>query len=140
MAGKVYVDEDGNKKMDIRLWDAKQYITEIRKLHNSVLKFYAATRDGVRYVVVEECRTLYPNKQLRPKTCLAVPLYVPINEGTEIIKPFISFIKAFQETVEAHKDVPLYDPETAAVKTKIVYTNKELREQREAAENDVSKV
>ena len=135
--GKVYIDEEGNKRMDIRYWDTMQYITSIRKLQNAEFNFYAAVRDGVRYVVVEEVRTIYNDVKKKPRTALAVPLYAPINEGTEIIKPFIDFIKAFQQTVESHKDVPLYDPDTAVTRSRIVYTKKELRE-REEAKNDMS--
>ena len=130
---RVFVDEDGNKKVEIRYWDSKQYITSIRKLHNANLNFYATVRDGVRFVVIEEERTIFNDKKVN-KSGLAIPLYAPINEGTEIIKPFIDFIKAFQQTVKAHENVPIYDPDTAVVITRNAYTRKELRERKESAD------
>lgn len=142
MYGKrtIYFDEDGNRKVDIRIWDTKQYITKIRKLHNSELHFYAAVRDGIRFVLVEEHNiTMCKNTRQKARKQIAIPLYAPINNGTEIIKPFIGFLKAFQQTVTAHEHVPLHDPETAVVRKSNVYTEKELRERREAA-NDMPDV
>lgn len=127
---KYYIDEEGNKRVDLRIWDTYRYVTEIRKSDKAFLKFYATVRDGVRYIFMQEY--VQHTDGIKPTTnSLTVPMYIPIDKGTDIIKPFIEFVKAYQEVIVAHNtDVPLDDPETAVTTTRIVYTEKELRERK----------
>lgn len=133
---RFYIDEDGNKIAETRIWDTYRYITEIKKSDKSFLRFYATVRDGVRYIFMQEY--VQHTDGIKPTTnSLSIPMYMPVDKGTNIIKPYIEFLKAYQDVVIAHNtDVPLDDPETAVIKKRIVYTEKELRERKEAKKNE----
>ena len=119
---KPYIAEDGRKYIDIAVWDTLEPITAIQKYDSTYLIFKAAVRDGIRFVNITEATYSKStgNLHYRRGGGISIPLRVPIKGGTEIIEPIKEFIEAFNQTVAAHENVPLEDPETRVVITKEV--------------------
>jgi hypothetical protein len=121
---KPYVADDGRKYIDILIWDALEPVTAIQKYDRTYLIFKASVRDGIRYVNITEAMWDKNGSYLKykPGGGISIPLRVPINSGTEIIEPIKELMSAVEQTIAAHENVPLEDPETRVVIKKEVKT------------------
>ena len=97
-----------------RLWDNYKVVGEVQK--STKLKFVigAGIRDGVKYINVREFYFRKRDNTWNPgKDGITVPLLTPINEGTELIKPYQEFTSLMYEAASALETMELADPEHA---------------------------
>lgn len=97
-----------------RIWDNYAIIGEVQK--SSKIKFVIAAgiRDGVRYINIREFYLRQRDGAWMPgRDGITVPLMIPINDATEIIKPFDEFVKTLYETKDALEIMELEDEENA---------------------------
>lgn len=107
-----------------RLWDNYAIIGEVQK--NNKIKFVlgAGIRDGVRYINIREFYLRQRDGAWMPgRDGITLPLAVPIDEGTKILKPYSEMLKMLDETARALEVMELSDEDNA------VYVEKKVRKQ-----------
>lgn len=97
-----------------RIWDNFQIIGEIRKNNNIKIVIGAAVRDGVRYINIREWYMRKRDGVWNPgRDGITIPIAVPIENATQIIKPYDGFMDLMQRTREAVETMELYDENNA---------------------------
>lgn len=97
-----------------RIWDNYKVIGEVQKSDNIKIVFAAALRDGVRYINIREFYLKKSEQVWKPgRDGITVPIVVPINKGTELIKPFKGFLQLLEATSLELIDMSLYNEENA---------------------------
>lgn len=100
-----------------RIWDNYRAIGEVRKSDKIKYVIGAGIRDGVRYINIREFYTRYGEDAWRPsKDGITIPIAIPVNNGTEIIHPYLDFISVLAQTAEALETMELEDEENAVWK------------------------
>lgn len=97
-----------------RLWDNYAIIGEVRK--NNKIKFVigAGIRDGVRYINIREFYIRKKDGVWKPgRDGITIPLMVPVDDATQILKPYEELMKVLKETVEALGVMELSDVNNA---------------------------
>ena len=99
---------------DKRIWDNFIEIGEIRK--SDSIKFVVATavRDGVKYINIRE---FYIRKRdgvwMPGRDGITIPMMVPIEKGTELIKPFEELFDLLSTAEDKLNTLELYDEANA---------------------------
>ena len=97
-----------------RIWDNFIEIVEIRK--SDSIKFVVATavRDGVKYINIRE---FYIRKRdgvwMPGRDGITIPMMVPIEKGTELIKPFEELFDLLSTAEDKLNTLELYDEANA---------------------------
>lgn len=109
-----------------RLWDNYQVVGEVQKSDKIKFVVGAGIRDGVKYVNIREFYYTKRDSTWKPgRDGITIPLLVPIEKGTKLIKPFEGFIDILNKTVEVLSDMPLSDINNAVYIEKKVSKNEQ---------------
>lgn len=106
-----------------RVWDNYRVIAEIQKSNRLKLVVSAGVRDGVKVVSVREFYYVKRDNAWKPgRDGITVPLAIPVENGTKIINPIVTFLSAVNEAMNVLETMPLSDPNNA------VYIEKKVKE------------
>lgn len=101
-------------KLVKRVWDNYRVIGEVQK--SDCIKFVvaAAVRDGVKYINIREFYMRKRDGIWKPgRDGITIPMLVPVEKGTVLIKPYKELIKLFDQAGEELRTMELYDEKTA---------------------------
>lgn len=105
-----------------RLWDNYQVVDEVQKSDKIKFVIGAGVRDGVKYINIREFYYTKRDSTWKPgRDGITVPLLVPIEKGTQLIRPIEGFIDALKKTIDVLIDMPLSDINNA------VYIEKKVK-------------
>ena len=97
-----------------RLWDNYRVVGEVQKSDKLKFVIGAGVRDGVRYINIREFYFRKRDNTWNPgKDGITIPLLLPINNATEIIKPYQEFTSLMHEAASTLETMELSDPEHA---------------------------
>lgn len=97
-----------------RLWDNYKVIGEVQKSSSIKLVVAAGIRDGVRYLNIREFYLRKRDNEWRPaKDGITIPLLIPINDGTQLIKPYDGFVQVIAEAKTELEKMELSDQNNA---------------------------
>lgn len=92
------------------MWENFKPLVSVRKTDKTKIVVAIAARDGVRYISLREFYLRVTDQVWRPsRDGMVIPLYMPIEEGTKVIQPFNTLIKALQQAAEEAETMELYD-------------------------------
>lgn len=97
-----------------RLWDNYVVVGEVQK--SSKIKFVVAAgvRDGVKYINIREFYFRKRDGEWRPaKDGITIPLLIPINDGTQLIEPYVELMQVLADTKDTLELMELSDPNNA---------------------------
>ena len=104
-----------------KIWDNYKVIGEVRKSEAIKLVVAAAYRDGVQYINIREFYIRKRDNAWMPgRDGITVPVFIPVNEGKEIVQTYTTFANLMQTAVQALTSMPMEDAENA-----VWYTPKE---------------
>lgn len=97
-----------------RIWDNFEVIGEVKKSEATRLVVAAAIRDGYRCVNVREFYLKKSTQEWKPaRDGINVPILVPLNQGTEYIKPATDLIDLLLKCCNRLPQMELLDEEKA---------------------------
>lgn len=97
-----------------RIWDNYKVVAEIPKSDRLKLVISAGVRDGVKVVSIREFYFVKRDNAWKPgRDGITVPLMIPTEKGTKIIKPIDDFVEKLNETIAVLEDMALSDPNNA---------------------------
>ena len=102
-----------NEKMK-RIWDNFKVVGEVQK--SDAIKFViaAAVRDGVKYINIREFYIKKSTGEWKPgRDGITIPLLVPIEKGSTLIKPIDGFAKVLLQAQKEANSMPLEDKANA---------------------------
>lgn len=104
-----------------KIWDNYEEIGEVRKSDNIKFVIAAATREGFRYVNIREFYFRKRDGQWLPgKDGLTLPVLMPIDKGTNVLKPVEAMLSMLTTASNAALGMELADDNKA-----VWYTPKE---------------
>lgn len=107
----------------VRIWDNYKVVAEVQKSDRLKLVIAAGVRDGVKVLSVREFYFVKRDNAWKPgRDGITVPLAIPTEKGTKIIKPVDDFMAGVNKAVETLDDMPLSDVNNA------VYIEKKAKE------------
>lgn len=97
-----------------RIWDNYKVIGEIKKSDSIKIVVAAAIRDGVRYINLREFYIRKRDNVWKPgRDGLTIPLMIPINKGTEMLKTYEGLLPLLNSAANELKIMPLEDANNA---------------------------
>ena len=109
-AYEAFREQDKTK----RIWDNYLEVGEVQKNNKIKFVFGAGIRDGVRYINVREFYKRQSDGVWKPgRDGITVPLAVPVEEGTMILRPYPEFLAMLGKVKECLELMDLYDEENA---------------------------
>lgn len=106
-----------------RIWDNYKVVAEVKKSDRLKLVIAAGVRDGVKALSIREFYYVKRDDMWKPgRDGINVPLALPTEKGTKIIKPIEDFMAGINAVISVLEDMPLSDPDNA------VYIEKKVKE------------
>lgn len=93
-----------------RVWDNYELIGEVQKSEGTKFMFFAATRDGYRYISIREFYLAKRTGVWHPsRDGILIPLMMPIKGTETILKPHEGFVEMLAKTAEYASIMELMD-------------------------------
>jgi len=93
-----------------RIWDNYEIIGEVPKAKGIKFVVAAGTRHGVRYIHIQEYYKRKSMQDWKPsKHGITIPLKNLINNGEQVIMPYVDLLELMEKTAERAAEMPLHD-------------------------------
>lgn len=92
-----------------RIWDNRIIIGEIRRSQGKIIRVELTARDGIKYITLRDFNCATNGEMFPGKGGITLPIAVPINNGENIITPFVELLELFNQAFKESESFEIFN-------------------------------